>query len=174
MKIIRSIDNVLGTVSATLLVSLLAVMLLMGFSQVILRNLFSTSILWGDILLRHIVLWVAFLGAIVATGEKRHITIDALTKILPERGKQIAGIVTGIVSVIICYFLTGASYRFLVDEMEFGGTLILDVPIWVFQLIIPVGFGVMMLRFGVRVIADSVGLLRGEVSDPESAEGNGA
>jgi C4-dicarboxylate transporter, DctQ subunit len=174
MKTIRSIDNILGAVSAALLVSLLAVMLLMGFTQVVLRNLFSTSILWGDVLLRHIVLWVAFLGAIVATGEKRHITIDALTKILPEKGKKIAGIVTGILSVIVCYFLTGASYRFLVDEMEFGGTLILDMPIWVFQLIIPVGFGVMAVRFGVWVIVDFFDLLKGEISIPDSGEGKRA
>jgi C4-dicarboxylate transporter, DctQ subunit len=159
MKLIRSIDTAIGKVVSTILISLLAVMLLMGFTQVVLRNFFSTGILWADVLLRHVVLWVAFLGAIVATGERRHITIDALTKVLSERGRKIAGIVTGIASVIVSYYLTNASYRFLIDEMEFGGTLILDIPIWIFQLIIPLGFGLMMLRFGMHVVGDTFELL---------------
>lgn len=169
MKVIRGIDSTLGKIAAALLVTLLAVMLFMAFTQVVLRNLFSTSILWGDVFLRHVVLWVAFLGAIVASGEKRHITIDALTKILPDKGKKIAGIITGIASIIVCYFLTDASYRFLIDEMEFGGTLILDIQRWIFQLIIPLGFGIMMLRFLVRVIEDAVDLITGKISvaDPE-------
>jgi TRAP-type C4-dicarboxylate transport system permease small subunit len=159
MKLIRSIDSAIGKVVSAILISLLAVMLLMGFTQVVLRNFFSTGILWADVLLRHVVLWVAFLGAIVATGERRHITIDALTKVLSERGRKIAGIVTGIASVIVSYYLTNASYRFLIDEMEFGGTLILDIPIWIFQLIIPLGFGLMMLRFGMHVLGDTFELL---------------
>ncbi len=169
MKVIRGIDSILGIIAAAILVTLLAVMLFMGFTQVVLRNLFSTSILWGDVFLRHVVVWVAFLGAIVATGEKRHITIDALTKILSEKGKKIAGVVTGIASIIVCYYLTDASYRFLVDEMEFGGILLLDIQRWIFQLIIPLGFGLMMLRFAVKVLEDIIELITGkrQVSEME-------
>jgi len=170
MKVVRGIDSVVGTLSAVLLVTLLVVMLFMGFTQVVLRNVFSTSILWGDVFLRHVVLWIAFLGAIVATGEKRHITIDALTKVLSDKGKKIAGIVTGIASIVVCYFLTGASYRFLIDEMEFGGTLMLDIPRWIFQIIIPLGFGLMMLRFGLRVLEDFIELVTGKIRSSASEE----
>lgn len=174
MKTIRGIDSALGMIAAVLLVTLLTVMLFMGFTQVMLRNLFSTSILWGDVFLRHVVLWVAFLGAIVATGEKRHITIDALTKVLSDKGKKIAGIITGIASVVVCYFLTDASYRFLVDEIEFGGTLMLDIPRWIFQLIIPLGFGLMMLRFSIRVLDDFLELVTGRITASESEEAKDA
>lgn len=170
MKIIGGIDTILGKIAAAILITLLAVMLFMGFTQVVLRNLFSTSILWGDVFLRHVVLWVAFLGAIVATGEKRHITIDALTKILPARGKKIAAVVTGIASVIVCYFLTDASYRFLIDEMEFGGTLLLDIPRWIFQIIIPLGFGLMMIRFVIRLIYDIADLVTGRINVEDPGE----
>lgn len=170
MKIIRGIDSVLGTIAATLLVTLLAVMLFLGFTQVVLRNIFSTSILWGDVFLRHVVLWVAFLGAIVATGERRHITIDALTKVLSAKGKKIAAIITGIASIIVCYYLTDASYRFLIDEMEFGGTLMLDIPRWIFQIIIPLGFGIMMLRFLLHIIEDALELITGNIQTVDPGE----
>lgn len=170
MKIIRGIDTALGKISAAILVTLLAAMLFLGFTQVVLRNLFSTSILWGDVFLRHTVLWVGFLGAIVATGERRHITIDALTKILPDKGKKIAAIITGIASIVICYFLTEASYRFLIDEVEFGGILIFDLPRWVFQSIIPAGFAIMMLRFLVRVIEDIIELVTGKITVVDPGE----
>jgi TRAP-type C4-dicarboxylate transport system permease small subunit len=167
MRAIRGIDRILGICSAALLVTLLAVMLLMGFTQVVLRNFFSASILWGDVFLRHVVLWVAFLGAIVAAGERRHITIDALTKILSGRWQKIAAIVTGIASVVVCYFLTEASYRFMLDEMEYGGTLLLGIPRWVFVSIIPIGFGMIMLRFGINVLEDGVDLIEGTYNTGE-------
>jgi C4-dicarboxylate transporter, DctQ subunit len=160
MKFLRSVDTFIGSFTSAVLVTLLGMMILMGFTQVILRNLFSTGIIWADILLRHVVLWIGFLGAIVAAGEKRHITIDALTKVLSERIKKFASIITGIASVFVSYFLTATSYRFLKDEMEFGGTLILDIPIWIFQIIIPVGFGLMTLRFALILLESILAVIR--------------
>lgn len=170
MKVLRSADNFLGICVSAVLVTLLAVMILMGFTQVMLRNLFSTGIIWADILLRHIVLWIGFLGAIVAAGEKRHITIDALTKALSEKNKKYASVVTGIASVVVSYLLTAASYRFLKDEMEFGGTLILDIPIWFFQIIIPVGFGLMTLRFAFLLLENIIGIIKPVHAEPTSEE----
>jgi C4-dicarboxylate transporter, DctQ subunit len=170
MKVLRSADNFLGICVSAVLVTLLAVMILMGFTQVMLRNLFSTGIIWADILLRHIVLWIGFLGAIVAAGEKRHITIDALTKALSEKNKKYASVVTGVASVVVSYLLTAASYRFLKDEMEFGGTLILDIPIWFFQIIIPVGFGLMTLRFAFLLLENIIGIIKPVHAEPASEE----
>ncbi len=172
MNPVRKIDVFLGKCASALLIVLLAVMVLMGFTQVMLRNIFSTGILWADVFLRHTVLWIGFLGAIVAAGEKRHITIDALTKLLSPRQQRIASVITGIASVTVCYFLTSASLRFLKDEMEFGGTLILDLPIWIFQVIIPAGFGLMMVRFAVHTLDSAVSLFQSVEPSGETGNGN--
>ncbi|HMK66704.1 MAG TPA: TRAP transporter small permease subunit, partial [Thermodesulfobacteriota bacterium] len=53
--------------------SLLSVMVLLGCIQVLSRNILSISLFWVDPLLRHLVLWIALLGASVATRQDRHI-----------------------------------------------------------------------------------------------------
>ena len=44
--------------------------------QVLARNLFGGGILWGDSFVRALVLWVAFVGAMVASRSDNHINID--------------------------------------------------------------------------------------------------
>ncbi len=62
-----------------LLVSLVVLMVSLGFLQILFRNLISVGIVWIDSLVRHLVLWIALLGASIATRENRHITIDVIS-----------------------------------------------------------------------------------------------
>ena len=76
MRILKFIDRALDVAAGWLIVGFLGVMIVMAFSQVVLRNFFHTSIEWGDVFLRHMVLWIGFLGAVIAAGERRHLKIE--------------------------------------------------------------------------------------------------
>jgi len=56
----------LGAAEDVLLVVLLAVMIGLAAWQIVARNMLDTAIIWGDPLLRTLVLWVGFLGAVAA------------------------------------------------------------------------------------------------------------
>ena len=71
MSILLFLDRWLARITGWLIVFFLGVMILMAFGQVVLRNVFHTGIEWGDVFLRHMVLWLGFLGATIATGEGR-------------------------------------------------------------------------------------------------------
>ena len=58
MKIVRSIDNFLKRIEESLLISMVILMVVLAFLQVVLRNVFSLGIIWADLFLRHLVLWV--------------------------------------------------------------------------------------------------------------------
>lgn len=161
MRLLRHLDEWIGRGEGLLLVFLLGVMVVLSFVQVILRNLFSESLLWGEILLRHLVLWIGFLGAARATGEGRHITIDAFTRFLSPRAKLAARILTNTFAVIVCSLLLNASLKFLTDEIESGSTLHGDVPSWYSQIIIPAGFGLIIIHFLVRIVRGMYALRTG-------------
>ena len=57
------IDQFIGRIEKILLAVMLGLMVLMAFSQIVLRNFFATGIPWGDSLVRYLVLWVGFIGA---------------------------------------------------------------------------------------------------------------
>jgi TRAP-type C4-dicarboxylate transport system permease small subunit len=119
----------------------------MAFLQVILRNFFSYSILWGDIFLRHMVLWVGFLGASLATREKRHINVDVLSRVLSPAKKRWVYLITSLFSTLVCALLSKAAYVFVADERAAGTTIFLNVPLWLFMSIILVGFVSITFRF---------------------------
>jgi len=82
-KILQTVDSGLAYVETGLIILILGSMVLLSFLQVLMRNFFDTGILWGDIFLRHLVLWVGFIGASLATREEKHINIDLLTRLIP-------------------------------------------------------------------------------------------
>lgn len=141
------IDEILSRIEFAILVFTLGSMIFIAFLQVVLRNFFASGIIWGDTLLRHLVLWVGFLGASLATRENRHISIDALFRILRPEWKRRVYIITNLFSAIIGGLLVRAAYVFVRDECAAGTTLFLGIPLWLFVSAILIGFIVITFRF---------------------------
>ena len=87
MQTLKKINNYLAKFEEWLLVVIVLFMVILAFLQVILRNIFAENLMWGDPLLRHLVLWVGFIGASLATKENKHINIDAMSRFLKGRMK---------------------------------------------------------------------------------------
>jgi len=158
----RGLFRFLGHLESGLMTTLMVAMVLMAFGQIVLRNIFEVSILWADPFLRHLVLWTGMLGAALATRDDRHIKIDILPQLLPPRGKAILATLTNLFSAVICAFLVRAAVRFVRDEMEFGGPVFLDIPAWIVQLILPVAFVIISIRFLVHAVRSARSILQPE------------
>jgi TRAP-type C4-dicarboxylate transport system permease small subunit len=145
------------------LVLLLTVMVGLAFLQIFLRIFFATGILWGDSLLRHLVLWIALLGAATATKEGRHINIDVISRVLPDRGRVVIQALTDLFSTFICLLLIQASLKFIRDEFQAGTLAFLNTPTWAVTVIFPVAFGLIALRFAISGYRNGVMAIRGSV-----------
>lgn len=144
-----------------LLVSLLAVMVGLAFLQIVLRIFFATGMLWGEPLLRHLVLWVGLLGATLAAKEGRHINIDVISRVLPERGKVAIQALTDLFSTVICIFLIYSSLTFIRDEFQTAALAFSKIPTWAVAVIFPVAFGLIALHFAIRGFHNGVVAIRG-------------
>ena len=78
LRLIHALEN-------GLLYTLVAGLLGLALYQIVLRNAFGGGIYWADPLLRVMVLWMALVGAMVATREGGHISIDVLNHYLGEK-----------------------------------------------------------------------------------------
>jgi C4-dicarboxylate transporter, DctQ subunit len=164
MKVLLAIDRSLAKVAGWILVAVLSAMIIMAFGQLVLRNFFGTSIEWGDVFLRHLVLWLGFLGATLATGEDRHIKVDFLTKFIPSKIQKLLVIATSLFAAYICFLFLRAGWEFLKGEIEFPTMLVNKIPTWYFVAIIPVGYGLMSFRFVVYAVERIVEIARGDWS----------
>lgn len=131
----------------------LSVLIVLGSSQVVLRNVFSTSLAWGDELVRLLVLWLALIGAMAASRDGRQIRIDVLSRLLPQRFIWIPDAIATAFTSIVCGFLAWHSARFVQDSRAFGDLLLGGRPAWVVQLILPIGFAAMAYRYAIRTAA---------------------
>lgn len=162
MRLLLNIDRWLARVTGGLIIVLLSVMILMAFGQVLLRNFFHTGIEWGDIFLRHLVLWLGFLGATIATGEGRHLKIEFINRLASEQYRKIIYIITNLFAAVVCYFLLRAAISFVQFEIESASTLILNLPTTYFIIIIPIGYGIIAFRFAVRSVAWTAEIIKGD------------
>jgi len=136
-----------------MMVFMLTSMILLAVGQIALRNLFDTSISWGDPLLRVMVLWVALLGAMAATRANNHIKIDLFSRFLPRHLTRWVRRVTHTFTALICSIISWHAGRFVLFEKEDAVILFSDIPAWTCELIIPLAFAIMALRFLLQAIA---------------------
>src|SRR5882757_5034459 len=71
----------------------LAVMVVLVFGNVVLRYGFNSGITVSEELSRWLLVWLTFLGAIVAVREHTHLGVDTLVRMLSARGKRICFVI---------------------------------------------------------------------------------
>jgi TRAP-type C4-dicarboxylate transport system permease small subunit len=148
------VDEAIGRMEQTLLVTFLGFIILIAFLQVVLRNFLSTGLDWGDSLVRNLVLWIGFIGATLATKEGKHINIDLVSRWLPHLGRNIVTLISHLFTFLVCGGLTYAALKFIKNEVQMGNRTFLDLPAWIPELILPVTFILMTLRFGLRFLGN--------------------
>ena len=162
-SLFRMVGSFYERLEEAALVFLVLLMVFLGFLQILFRNVISVGIVWIDPIVRHLVLWIALLGASRATRENRHITIDLLSgHVSPARYSRIQGAVQ-LFSASVCLLLVHPAIRFVQNDFVPGKTLAFGIPLWLSQIIMPV----MMLVMGLRFLFQGLGKFI-----PESREGS--
>jgi TRAP-type C4-dicarboxylate transport system permease small subunit len=134
-------------VEDSILVGLLLLMITLAVLQIFLRNLFETGIVWSDVLVRILVLWVGLVGAMVASRQGNHINIDILDRFLPERAKIVVNFIVELFTAFICAIVAYYSLQFVQMEFADGGMAFAKVPVWLCEAIIPFAFVVIAIRY---------------------------
>ena len=153
-------DRVGRWLENTLLSIVLVSMILLASGQIGLRNLFGSGFPWADEALRLLVLWVAMLGAVAASRENRHISIDILSRVLPKTPRMIAGSIVHAFTAFIALVLAWYSLEFVRESYDFADTVLDDLPAWWFQLILPVGFFLIGYRYCIWTLRELMSLFR--------------
>ena len=141
---IEKTENLLLKTEQAFLVVLLTLMMVFAFIQVILRQFFSSGILWADIFVRHLVLWTGFFGAAAASVRRKHFIVDLLKKNLPQPLRQTADFFTDIFELAVLILLLKGAVVFFIDDYKYGSELFsfysLHVKSWSMTFIFPAGF----------------------------------
>lgn len=152
----RATGRVVGAINsieAAILTVFLTAMVALPLAQIIVRNVgflregLTASLVWTDPLVRVLVLWLGMIGALAATRDDRQITVDALSRLLPERWRSAVRVVTDLVTAAISGAVAWQAGRLVVSEKAMGMMAFGSVPLWVCELILPVAFALIAIRY---------------------------
>ena len=146
----------------TVLVIILGSMIALAAAQIVMRNFLNIGIIWGDEMLRMLVLWIALAGAVAASRTDKHINIAILDRFLPDRAGRLVKIVLHAFTSAVCGAVTVFSVQFVATSREYGDVILGNVPAWLPQLVLPVGFGLICYRYALFTLKGSVEWAKGE------------
>lgn len=155
-----SLSRVIRNLEYGALTILFLALVVLGLAQIGMRNLAGTALPWADGAMRAIVLWLAMLGGVVATGRLRHIRIDLIEQWLPETALLWLRRTVFLATALVCLALTWTSLGIVALEYEFRAIAFLNVPTWLVQTIVPIGFGIMAARFAAWAFRPPAGSLK--------------
>lgn len=142
-------NKLIDRVEEGLIALLLTVMTSISFTQVVARYVFNYSFVWALEVVTFLFAWLIFLGMSYGVRVGGHIGVDALVKILPPAKARAVGVVATLLCMLYAaiVFVGGWIY---VDKMIEIGIMAQDIPIpqWVPRLVLPIGFGLLFIRFG--------------------------
>jgi len=130
-----------------ILIGLLLLMIFIAVLQIFLRNLFDSGILWGDPLVRTLVLWIGLIGAMIASRDNHHISIDVISRYLPNQIKKFTDFMMSIFTTGVCAVMAYYSFLFVMMEKDDGALAVAAIPAWVCESIIPVSFFIISIRY---------------------------
>jgi tripartite ATP-independent transporter DctM subunit len=156
---VRQAENIL-------LVVPLCAMMLLPVVEILLRWLFRTGISGSSTIVQHLTLIVGMVGGAVAARDERLLALSPAQTLLKGRARTGARIFSGGFAAAISAFLCVASVQYVLDVRPLGKILVYGIPVWVVQMILPAGFGVVAwrlvwhasARWGGRGLALAVGL----------------
>lgn len=159
MTLLERITRWVHRLEDTVLAVLLGSMVTLAALQILLRNAFDSGLIWIDPLLKVMVLWLGLLGALAATREDRHITVDVLSRLLPPVPRRVTYVFTRLFAGMVCGLVAWHSARFVAMEMESDVAAFGSFPLWLAEGIIPFSFALIALRFFISALRGALGTM---------------
>ncbi len=146
------LNKMLSHAEEFLLGLLLATASLVLFANVVARYVFNWGFPWAEELVRYEIVWMVFLGGSAAARQGLHIGVDILVRFSPRPLRKPLEVLINLISLVFCLFILFFGAKLIIQTRMFGQVSpALQVPMWLVQLAIPVGGGLMALRFGQQI-----------------------
>lgn len=148
---------------------LLVFFVVLLFVQIVLRNVFSSSLAWGDELATYAFVWFAYMGAVYAAKMSAHNRVTFQFRFFPKIVEKTCSILTDLIWVGFNLYFVYLSYDFIFNRMNvFWKSQTMGVPMKYFFMILPFAFLLMSLRILQNMYKKHV--KKEEIIDPEEAQ----
>jgi TRAP-type C4-dicarboxylate transport system permease small subunit len=117
------------------------------FIEVLRRELFSYSSIWGEEIVRYAFIYLAWIGAAAAVRERGHIRIDVIMNYVGPRVKAVLYIFGDLVMFVVAVIALYWSFETVLVSAKFGSVThgLRVSQVW-FLSAVPIGFALVIFR----------------------------
>ena len=132
------------------------------FIEVIRREVFAYSSIWGEEIVRYSFIYLVWIGAAAAVRERGHIRIDVITHYVGPRTKALLYVFGDIVMFAVAVVALYWSFETVLVSAKFGSVSHgLRISMVWFLAAVPIGFALVIFRLIQSFIRDINDLRRG-------------
>ena len=144
----KNIEKWLLLVFYIMLVSTMAI-------EVLRREIFSYSSIWGEEIVRYSFIYLAWIGAAAAFRDRAHIRIDVIMHYLAPKWKSLLYMFGDLISLAVACIALYWSFETVLVSAKFGSVSHgLRISMVWFLCAIPIGFGLITIRLIQSLIHD--------------------
>ncbi len=154
MKTLYNLVNKLSLWGAYLSSLLLVSLVLLILTEIFIRYFFNMSTLIADEYSGYLFLASVFLGLSYTFKENAHIRINILTSRMSEKSNKFIDIFAGSITIVVLLFALYRTILFTFDsyEMEMLSESVSQTPLYLTQLVMPLGLSLFILSVLIFVI----------------------
>lgn len=143
-KAVKTLDKLLNTLISCVAVTMLAVMSVVVFAQVVFR-LVHASIPWSEEVSKYLLVWCTFLGAALCVRRKSLVGLELLSMVIPKALNRPLQLLVYLLSVIILSIITVVGVRTL-PMIWRQSTPVLKISMGLVYAAIPAGSILMLIN----------------------------
>src|SRR3984893_12304011 len=149
LRLVRALVAVVGVLSGGLLVASVA----LNFANVVGRYFFSASIPWAEEAMLFLMVGCVFLGNGAVAWSGRHIRMDVVVRMLPERVRAALDLFSELLFIATMAAIVFFAAPVIRDLGAFDQrSQAADFPLVIPQALVPIGFSIMGLLVALRLL----------------------
>ncbi len=142
----RVLDKVVYAAERALLVVALIVMVLAVFITACDRwfDFIDLQWAWATKLALFLMIWAGFLGASIASRQRKHLAIDVASRVCGPSGARVAQFFANVFTAAFCFILAKYCLDLTLESRSFGDREgVFPIPIWIVQIMMPITLAMM-------------------------------
>jgi TRAP-type C4-dicarboxylate transport system permease small subunit len=118
----------------------------LNFANVLGRYLFGVTFGWADEVQVFVMVWMAFLGAVVVSWRGAHLRMDLLLRMLPAPLQTLVRVFELLVLITAAGFVVSQSYKYAATMLQLGrASDVGGIPMWIPHSGVAIGFALIAM-----------------------------
>ncbi len=171
---IKKIGKIFNKFETNILVISLAIMVIVIFTNVVMRYIFNSSLSWSEEFARYLFVWFSWIGVSAGVKDNEHLRVEFLSMALVKRGflkaDEAIKIVVSLVWLATSWIVAYYGYDIIMAQIDMNVlTPAMRIPVWTAYLSIPVCSFVVGIRLILNIITSAKVVFGKSTSESEVA-----